>query len=246
MLSRPEPHFPHRWIDRRDCTACRAESPWPLRSPGCRGVEHSWDITKFSDTWFVRFMHILGRNVPVEQVETIFGKISFIIFNYDRCVEFFLLNALQVLYGITELHAQGCMNTLHIIHPYGTVPENIPFGQTRADYLNLSDRIKTYTEQVGDVAMTETLSAKIEEAEHIIFLGFAFHDQNMALLTPKDQLTGPKQIFGTAFRMSGSDVEVVGGQINSWFKGRNASGIKLENTMRCVDLFENYQRSIGG
>jgi hypothetical protein len=190
-------------------------------------------------------MHISGRNVPVEEVETIFGKVAFIIFNYDRCVEFFLLNALQVLYGITERDAQGCMNCLHIIHPYGTVPENIAFGQTRADYLNLSDRIKTYTEQVGDAPMTEHLGAEIEEAEHIIFLGFAFHEQNMALLMPKNQFPASKQIFGTAFRMSSSDVEVVGGQIGSWFKGRTAL-IKLENTMRCVDLFENYQRSIGG
>jgi hypothetical protein len=216
-----------------------------------RFEDQQFDITKFSDTWFVRFMHILGRNIPVEEVETIFKNVAFIIFNYDRCVEFFLLNALQVLYGITERDAQGCMNSLHIIHPYGTVPDNIPFGQTRADYLSLSDRIKTYTEQVGDVSMTEHLVTELEEAEHIIFLGFAFHDQNIALLTPKNQMAASKRIYGTAYGMSDSDVEVVGLQIDKWFTGSNASiyrskMIRLENKLKCADLFENYARSFSG
>ena len=213
--------------------------------------DQRFDVSKFSDTWFVRFMHILGRNLPTEEIETIFAKVAFIIFNYDRCVEFFLLNALQVLYGIDEAYAKGCMAGLHIIHPYGTVPDNIPFGSTAVNCSELVSGIKTYTEQAGDASMSEHLIAELDEAEHIVFLGFAYHEQNMRLLAPKKELPSSKQIFGTAYGMSESDVEVVGHQIDAWFMGRNATAyrsrmIRLENKLKCAGLFENYDRSIGG
>ena len=44
------------------------------------------------DTWLVKFMYMLGRGVPKENVREIFDNVSFIVFNYDRCVEFFLRN----------------------------------------------------------------------------------------------------------------------------------------------------------
>lgn len=202
-----------------------------------------FDITKLSNTWFVQLMQLLGRGVPREKVGKIFDNVAFVIFNYDRCLEFFLPNALQLLYGINEHQAKACMAGLHIIHPYGMVPENIPFGSANVDCSNLVDGIKTYTEQAGDASMTEHLVAELDESEHVVFLGFAYHDQNMALLTPKEQFSVSKQIFGTAYGMSGSDVSVVTDQIQRWFTGRNA--IRLEG-LKCVGLFENYARSIVG
>ena len=57
---------------------------------------------KFANTWFVKFMHMLGRGIPKENVREIFDRVSFVVFNYDRCVEYFLFHALQKLYGIQE------------------------------------------------------------------------------------------------------------------------------------------------
>ena len=194
---------------------------------------------------------MLGRGVPREEIETIFKNVAFIIFNYDRCVEFFLLNAMQALYGISEADAKACMASLHVIHPYGSVPDNIPFGHSGADCSKLVSGIRTYTEQASDDLMTGNLVAEIDEAEHIVFLGFAYHDQNVALLTPKKPFPASKQIFGTAYGMSDSDVEVVGHQIDAWFAGRNATAyrsqmIRLENKLKCAGLFENYARSLTG
>jgi hypothetical protein len=46
-------------------------------------------------TWFVKFMYALGRSLPKEDVREIFNNVSFVIFNYDRCIEHFLWHALQ-------------------------------------------------------------------------------------------------------------------------------------------------------
>jgi hypothetical protein len=37
-----------------------------------------------------------------------------------------------------------------------------------------------------------------------VFLGFAYHDPNMVLLKPPEELFATKRIFGTAFGMSES------------------------------------------
>jgi hypothetical protein len=91
----------------------------------------------------------------------------------------------------------------------------------------------------------KALSAKFAWAEHIVFLGFACHDQNMALLSPSKELPASKRIFGTAHGMSDSDVEVVGHQIDAWFTGRDARSyrkgmITIENKLKCDDLIDNY------
>jgi hypothetical protein len=210
-----------------------------------------FDINKFADTWFVKFMYMLARGIPKEEIKTVFDRIFLIVFNYDRCVEYFLLNALQQSYGIGDAEAKAILSTLRIIHPYGAVPPSIPFGYTSVNCVQLIDGIKTYTEQIADTGVTEQLSTELQRAEHIVFLGFAYHDQNMALLKPPKEFSASKQVFGTAYGMSDSDVEVVGHQIDAWFTGRDArayrSGmIKLENKLKCAGLFDNYAKSLTG
>lgn len=210
-----------------------------------------FDVGRFADTWFVKFMHMLGRGVPKEGIKSVFDQVSFIVFNYDRCLEFFLFNALQRLYGISEAEAKAILSTLRIIHPYGTVAAQVPFGEISVNCAQLVDGIKTYTEQVADAALVEQLCAELSRAKHLVFLGFAYHDQNLALLKPPTEFSASKKVFGTAYGMSEYDVEVVGHQIDAWFSGRDARAyrsamIKLESTMKCADLFDNYAKSLAG
>jgi hypothetical protein len=85
-------------------------------------------------------------------------------------------------------------------------------------YSRLSDGIKTYSEQLGDKDDVEATHAEVRKAKRIVFLGFAFHDQNLALLKPKGPLT-VKDIYATAFNMSRSDADVVNAQLLDFFEG---------------------------
>jgi hypothetical protein len=153
------------------------------------GTGAAFDPSRLADTWFVKFMHMLSRGIPRENVREIFEGLSFINFNYDRCVEFFLANALQKLHGISEDEAADILTDLQIIHPYGVV-EKVPFGATSANYLELAAGIKTYTEQLGEQDVTQGIKNEIQRAECIVFLGFAYHRQNMQILTPDTEAVG--------------------------------------------------------
>jgi hypothetical protein len=66
----------------------------------------SFDPDRLADTWLVKFMHMLTRGVPKESAHQIVEKAAFINFNYDRCLEWFLVNAIQKVYGLEERQAE--------------------------------------------------------------------------------------------------------------------------------------------
>ena len=174
----------------------------------------AFDPDKFANTWFAKFMHMLGRNMPRENVSDIFANVRFVIFNYDRCVEYFLYNALKRLYDLSEQDALSIINNVQFLHPYGVVGalSKVPYGSSRANYVELAAGIKTYTEQVAAADLVERLREEVSQSNCIVFLGFAYHSQNMRILSPKKPGTA-KPIYGTAYKMSDSDVNVVAHQL---------------------------------
>jgi hypothetical protein len=215
------------------------------------------DLTKIGNTWYVRLIQMLSSGISREQVGTIFDSVSFIVFNYDRCIEYFLQKALQRLYSMSEADAAAILAKLTIIHPYGKVGElytpairdGVPFGGG-GRLLELSRQIRTYTEQIEDEKELRAIHAELSKAEKIIFLGFAYHDQNLKLLKPKEPLS-PKKIYGTAYKLSQSDVEVVDKQLIGFFQ-KDVAGVylasgtnpDLRNNLTCAGLFDDYARSL--
>jgi hypothetical protein len=201
-----------------------------------------------TDTWLVKLTQMLAPGVPRENVRRIFDHISFIVFNYDRCIEFFLLHALQKLYGINEAEASDIMGDLDIVHPYGFISSATPFGATSTDYVKLAGGIKTYTEQIGDAAFLNKIATSIDRAKRMVFLGYAYHSQNMQLLQPPGK-TSAKPIFGTGYGMSDSDIEFVSAELANSFKQslnahQRAHFIRIENKLKCADLFDHYAKSL--
>src|SRR5262249_8330564 len=158
----------------------------------------TFDLNEVADTWLVKFMHMLSPGIPKESVRHIFDNVSFIVFNYDRCLEHFLSKALPKLYGIRDEEALEIVRGLPILHPYGIVGD-AQFGFGRTDYFASVNAIKTYTEQINDRDVIAKLVAEVERAECIVFLGFAFHSQNIQMLKPPKRPERLKFIYGTAY-----------------------------------------------
>lgn len=214
--------------------------------------DSSFDPDKFADTWFAKFIYMLGRGIPRENVAEIFDNVSFIIFNYDRCVEHFLENALQRLYALNDQDAISIVADLQIIHPYGQVGtlREVPFGAPRANYDTIAQSLKTYTEQIAAADVMNELAAEISRAACIVFLGFAYHSQNMRLLAPPARITA-KSIYGTAFKMSDSDVSIVSRQLVNFLQNgitvqERQNMVKIENKLTCSSLFDYYAKSLSG
>jgi hypothetical protein len=219
-------------------------------------------MVKLENTWLLKFMRVLGRGVPLKDIEYLFDNVAFIVFNYDRCLEFFLIHALKSAYNLSEPDATELMGKLTIIHPYGVAgtlrttsnPSGVAFGggeKPHDTHVPLIDQIKTYTEQVDDPDELEAIWGRVVWADQIVFLGFAFHDQNVRLLRPDGRLKA-KNIFGTTYGMSDSDVNIIKGQLIHFFDEsqlrimRDMNRIVLRSDLKCSQLFEQYTKSLPG
>jgi hypothetical protein len=197
------------------------------------------------DSWMPKLFRVLNAGVvKKDSLDDLFANLSVINFNYDRCVEVFIVNALAAAYAISQEDAQKIVGEkLRIAHPYGTIGP-LPWrdkglmlggdeqGQRLAE---LSAGIQTYTERIEDGDLVTDMRRMVAEAEVIVFLGFGFHKQNMELLTtPKGTKPSPWRpaIYATALGISGVGRGVVTARINEM--------VAHSHTMpECVDLHDN-------
>lgn len=206
------------------------------------------------ENWYSGLMQMLVNGRHVSKIEDFFENTSFIVFNYDRCIEHFFYNALQNYYGIDPDTAAQLVNDLTIIHPYGVVGKlQWQDGEDRASYggrinaqtlLNISQNIRTFTEQFHDKTEMATIKNLVDSSEVIVFLGFAFHEQNMKLIWPSKN-NAIEKVFATTFGISSSDCKVVKEQINSFA----FSNVKKEKNIefadiKCNPLLQEYWRSL--
>lgn len=205
-------------------------------------------------TWFQDFFKILITGVPKTDLSKLFNNIAFIVFNYDRCIQQYLYHSIQSYFRIDSHAAGEVVSTLRILHPYGNIGDlrwqNRNAGVTFAESANpanlpsIASRIMTYSERVADESTTNEIKRLVLNANRIVFLGFAFHDQNMRLLKPAS-FNANAEVLATATGISKADCHSIEGDIRRTLVGRNGKGeIKIQSDLTCHDLFQNYQRSL--
>ncbi len=207
------------------------------------------NIQDINNTWYVEFAKMLTVRRRKEDLGNLFDGISIVCFNYDRCIQHFLIHALMPLYSIKKEAAEAVVSSLEIYHPYGTVgelqtnlkPQGTPFGD-RVDgetLLRLSNGIRTFNEQVDDAETLNALKAKIADAETLVFLGFGYHEQNMDLLQPVEK-GHIQRAFGTARNISEFDCIQVRNKISNLGK-RNFQTMQIDKELSCINLFQEFQ-----
>ncbi len=207
------------------------------------------------ETWLSMLFKIASEGVSTEQVESIFENISFIIFNYDRCVEHYLSLSLQNYYRLNEFTANKIIDRVRFIHPYGQVgflpwqnrSTGVVFGEggeNAENIISIAQKIKTFTEQLEDNMIAEAMGRTIQNSEKLVFLGFAYHEMNMQLMAPAAR-SAISKVFGTAKGMSKSDVIEVDNYIVNFLKNRRDNiDIEIRNDLTCFQLFKDYWRSL--
>jgi hypothetical protein len=219
--------------------------------------ENRFTLQHLADTWYVNFLQMLTESVPKAEAGSVFDNVGIVTFNYDRCIERFLVQALGDYYDLTEQECEGIVSRLEIIHPYGTVGplpwqnrhNGVPFGSSQTDLRAAAGRIKTFTEGLDDDKMLTRMRTLIEEAETIVFLGFAFHPMNMELLSP-GHMAATKRIFATTLGMSDADESVIEDDIFRmlgldelhWDDRQNMRPEMAQAT--CRVFFQQYFRSL--
>ncbi|MDA0780895.1 MAG: hypothetical protein O2970_00120 [Proteobacteria bacterium] len=210
------------------------------------------DFDQLKNTWFAGFVKILTENISQNEIDGIFDNVSILSFNYDRCIEHYLYESLQNYYSLEPNVASQLMQNLKIFHPYGSVgklpwqesntKQQVPFGAERSDILNLSEQIKTFNERTHEIENISEIQSVVQEAEIIVFLGFAFHRQNLELIKP-DNKCNAKKIFATAYGISKSDCEVIHNELYEALQLKETR-IEFRNDLKCGALFNEYWRSL--
>lgn len=212
------------------------------------------DFALLNRTWYTPFFQLLTENCEIRDLEKRFESIAFIIFNYDRCIEHFLHNALQEFYRIPEEAAAELLSRIKIFHPYGRVGQlpwqteetGVEFGATPSArvLLETSGAIKTFTEGMNpEESDVDDIKSCILRAQKLVFIGFAFHRLNMQLISPDRynmKWVAPR-CYATAFGVSQSDQELISQQINTLFKKSVDTKIA---SMSAIDFFGEYWKSL--
>lgn len=232
-----------------------------MRSKLARTQERSkpFEISNIAGTWYISLAQQLFSGVPAEKPELAFQNVSFIVFNYDRCLEVFLIRAIEVFFLVNNQRAREIVATVDIVHPYGDLGElddsdpKLPmFGDDQCDLYAVSQRLQTFSESLLDPAKSATIKELIRRAETLIFLGFAFYDQNMDLLgesVPKsEKRSNIRRVYATTFGMSDSDVQVAKVQIGHLLRGRppkERDDYSIQTfSGTCHALFAEYWKSL--
>lgn len=203
------------------------------------------DLTRIGQNWLTRFFQMASEGVTTADVDRIFENVAFIVYNYDRCLELFIFEALKVYYGLSSSTALSILGNTRIFHPYGTVGQlalegrgGVSFGAQKqgAKLLELSKSIRTFSERID--AGNELLEARdwMRQSEQVIFLGTAYHRQNLELIDP----VLPSRIsavLGTSLGISSSDAQVVKDMLPSYLQYHPNDRARL-HPLTASDLLE--------
>jgi hypothetical protein len=223
------------------------------------------DEEKVRNSWLQAFFSTLQDGVvEASNIENIFDNIGIINFNYDRCIEHFLFQAMQRLYPGkgSEYLADLIGRKLKIIHPYGAVGTlewqgtnpSIQFGAKDDSYdlAKLSGGIRTYNEEVEDQQKIAELRNLVSAAGRIVFLGFHFHKQNIELISPPSKtphLTGDVEVYATHVNRSPADKEFITlNRISRMLHGRRVYDVlsSTRDDCDCAQLFKRFGIRLAG
>lgn len=232
-----------------------AEASSKLATSPSNGRERP-NFNALSNTWHNSFFQLLTENCKKPDLPSRLKKVALVIFNYDRCVEVFLIQALKNYYTIDESEALALLKQVEIHHPYGVVgalpglggETEIPFGATPqpSQLLAIASEIKTFTEGTDESAShIKRIRELMSKCHRIVFLGFAYHRLNMQLLFKKPSGLPPlesRKIYGTALSLSASDVSIISEELSAYAETEEKY-VQLQD-LTCHQLFKNYWRSM--
>jgi len=211
------------------------------------------DFKKTADTWHNVFCKMLTEGVRSDDLTDLFKNVSFITFNYDRCIEQYLALWLESYYRINESAARSLVKQMTIVHPYGKIgplpwenpntPVHYGADPERHDLAALAKNIRTFTEQVDDETVPERMKELVADAAQIVYLGFSFGSQNLDLLKPENA-TIYRHTYATSLGISPQNTQVIKLRLTRDFfiHGQRLLNDAYFEESTCFKLLNDYYR----
>lgn len=213
------------------------------------------DFRKFDTTWYSHLTKLICENRRVGELDKVFENLSFISFNYDRCIEAYLPWSIANYYQVNLDQVLEPFLKLSIHRPYGIAGEidfrrarnegPMGFGGNGVQYLaEAGSQIRTFTEGVENPERLDDLRRDISQADRIVFLGSAFHRQNLELLQTK--IKEDAHVLATTGQISDPDLSVIRRELGEIFSIPSfmIEGRIVFAKMYCREFFETHWRTL--
>jgi hypothetical protein len=204
-------------------------------------VQHAlMELQSFTDSWYLPLVRLLAMGKDLNQLDSVFENTAFIVWNYDRCLEHFLVNAIMRYFNVEASRAAQIINDVTIVHPYGKAGKlpwedgDTPvagYGDRRPPLRSIAASILTFTES-ADEGVRENAVNLVEGAETLVFMGFGFLPQNTKLLTT-EATSSVKRVFATTYGIGDDDVGIIKREVGEmikrdvWYQGKlRSTGLK--------------------
>ncbi len=168
-------------------------------------VRHRMTIEKANPSGLKALFEIIMAGCGRPHIKGAFASLGFINFNYDRTLEHYLLNALLHRSQLSEEEAADIVTGLKIWRPYGPVGDlplkgnpGVPFGSHGANLIEVASNIRTYSEAVSDDELKDAREF-LSNSSQVVFLGCAYHRQNLELLQSRHNRSYPLKVYGTHY-----------------------------------------------
>jgi hypothetical protein len=174
--------------------------------------------------WYQTFFGPL-IGAEIEDTKANFEKVKVLTFNYDRSLEYYLMRQLQSCHQISEASAFGLLKNLEIIHVYDRL-HPFPEETDDIDMMKLQygpDKNRDSQEAVFESATklakhriktcfepspySEKCHSILSNSRNILFLGFAYHENNLKALNYNFRDGKEKRLYGTCLGMDKRVVE---------------------------------------
>jgi hypothetical protein len=162
------------------------------------------DLKKASVTWIGQLFTQLLVAGNFDAFANRLKKISFVSFNYDRCVHQFIAFASKQYFDLTDTQVNHLLSNLNVHYVYGSIGEYDFRGGNESNYghhptaynsLGLIGKIQTFTEG-RDAKDREEIRHYIDGAREVYFLGFGFNKLNIERIVPPEGYAC-NSVFGT-------------------------------------------------
>jgi hypothetical protein len=210
-------------------------------------------VRSTAKTWIAQLFSILHEGIAPEDAKSVFAGISFVTFNYDRCIEKYLRLAFQQVMSLSAAEATALVNAIPIVHVYGSLGDlpdehgngGVLFGPSKDFIKQSAGSIRTFTEGSEEGTLNRAREL-IENSTNIVILGFAFDPVNVAAIFNKPINNNPthlhrQRLVGTGMGIAAKERE--------FFR---ATAVQIKDldfdrifpTMKCADfiasdLFKN-------
>jgi len=168
--------------------------------------------TDTQDDWYGYLWNALVAGVHMRN-ELASNQVRFVTFNYDRSLEYFLMQSCKETFALSDETAKKALEPIKIIHVYGQLGELDQVCTSRArpyttrigaDELSVAaNGIKIIPESRDDAPEFAEVREMFEWAEQICFLGFGFDPLNVLRLN-LESVCAPRRIAGKALSLVAS------------------------------------------